>query len=319
MKLDMTTFGEAMLRISVRAGDKFINSTGADLHVGGAESNAAITLSRLGMKTGWVSRLTDNYLGRRIEADVSRHGVDTSEVVWTDKDRVGTCFMEFAVPPRAITALYDRANSAASRLKPEDINWDYLLNTRILHLSGITPALSKSCHRAVVEAVRNARARKVPISFDVNYRSKLWSPKAAAKAIGPLMPDCTLAIMNAEEAGTVLGVKGEPDNVAVEVYDRFHPQIVVITAGLKGSFAWDGKRLLHEPAYQNRGIIDRVGAGDAFAGGLLYGYLHDDLQLGMRFGIATSVMKMGLHGDTFWFTKEEVERVIRSRGGDIER
>jgi 2-dehydro-3-deoxygluconokinase len=319
MKFDMTTFGETMIRISVRAGKKFINSTEADIHIGGAESNAAITLARLGMKAAWISRLSDNYLGKRIEADVARHGVDTSEVIWTDKDRVGTYFMEFAVPPRAITALYDRAHSAASKLRPEDINWDYLLNTRVLHLSGITPALSKSCHRAAVEAVKQARARKVPISFDINYRSKLWSPKAAAKAIAPLIPDCTLAIMNVDEAAAVLGVKGEPDKVAVEVYDRYHPKVAVITAGLAGSFAWDGKTLLHEPAYPNREIIDRVGAGDAFAGGLIYGYLHNDLQLGLRFGIATSVMKLGMHGDTFWFTKEEVEQVIRSRGGDVER
>jgi 2-dehydro-3-deoxygluconokinase len=319
MKFDMTTFGETMIRISVRPGSKFINTAEADMHIGGAESNAAITLSRLGMKTAWVSRLTRNDLGRKIEGDISRHGVDTSGVVWTDEDRIGLYFMEFAVPPRAIAALYDRKNSAASKLTPEKIDWKFLLNTRMLHLTGITPALSPGCRRASIEAVKKAKAKKVPICFDVNYRAKLWGPKAAARTIAPLLPDCTLAMMNAEEAATVFGIKGEPEKVAVDVYERFRPKVAVITAGLKGAFAWDGKKLLHEPAYPNRGIIDRVGAGDAFAAGLIFGFLQGDLQMGLRYGIATSVMKLGLRGDVFWFTKEEVDEVIRTRGGDVNR
>jgi len=319
MKFDLTTFGETMIRISVRSGWKFINSAEADIHIGGTESNVAIALARLGMKAAWLSRLTDNYLGRRIEADVSRHGVDTSALIWTDKDRVGAYFMEFAVPPRQTTVLYDRKHSAASKLAPEDIDWKYLLDTRIIHLTGITPALSASCRRAVAEAVKKARARKIPISFDVNYRSKLWGPRAAEKALSPLLPDCTLAIMTLDDAATVFGIEGEPEKVAVDVHERFRPRVAVITAGMKGGFAYDGKLLLREPAYSKRGIIDRVGAGDAFAAGLIFGFLRDDLQLGLRYGIATSVMKMGMHGDVFWFTRDEVEQVIKTRGGDVRR
>ena len=319
MKFDMTTFGETMIRVSVRSGAKFINSPEADINVGGAESNAAVALARLGMKTAWTSILTDNHLGRRIEGDISAHGVDTSAVVWTSKDRVGTYFVEFAAPPRAATVLYDRKGSAASKLGPADIDWKYLLNTRILHLTGITPALSASCKRAVTEAVEKARARKIPVAFDVNYRAKLWSPKVAAKTLAPLLPKCALVVLSITEAARIFGLEGEPEELAKAVYERFRPGAVIITTGLKGAFAWDGKTLFHEPAYKIREVVDRVGAGDAFAAGLIFGYLQGDLQLGLRYGVATSAMKLGMRGDLFWATKDEVDHVIQTRGGDVER
>jgi len=319
MKFDMTTFGETMIRISVRPGQTFANSTEADIHVGGAESNAAVTLSRLGMKTAWISRLTDNWLGRRIEADISRHGVNTSGIIWTNADRVGTYFIEFATPPRATTALYDRRRSAASKLKPEDLDWDFLLNARILHLTGITPALSPSCRRAVVEAIKRAKAKGIPISFDVNYRSKLWKPGAAAKVIAPLLRDCTIAIMTREDAATLFKIEGDPEKTVAEIRKQLGPEIAVLTMGGEGGVVWNGKTLLRERGYPLREVIDRVGAGDAFSAGLIFGYLKKDLMLGLKYGIATSAMKLGMRGDLFWSDRAEVDQVIRSRGGDVQR
>jgi 2-dehydro-3-deoxygluconokinase len=153
----------------------------------------------------------------------------------------------------------------------------------------------------------------------VNYRSKLWKPRAAAKTIGPLLKDCTLAIMTRDDAATVFNLRGEPEQVVREIRRRFGPEIAVLTMGGEGGLVWDGATLLFEPGYPLRGVIDRLGAGDAFSAGMIYGYLKNDLMLGLRFGIATSAMKLGMRGDYFWSSLAEVEEVIRSKGGDVRR
>jgi len=319
MKFDLTTFGETMIRISVRPGQSLENATRVDLHTGGTESNTAVALARLGMKTAWVSRLTDNALGRRVVADIARYGVDTSGIIWTNQDRIGTYYLEFATPPRSSAVLYDRKFSAVSKLKSGELDWKFLLNTGILHLTGITPALSPSCRQVVAEAKKRAFQKKIPVSFDLNYRAKLWSPEKAAKALAPLVMDCTILTMTKEDAETVFRIKGEPDAVVREIKRRFNPEIATLTLGGKGGMTWDGRKLLFEPGYPIQETVDRLGAGDAFTAGLIFGYLQDDLELGLRFGIAASAMKLGMRGDYFWASKAEVEQVIKSRGGDVRR
>jgi 2-dehydro-3-deoxygluconokinase len=319
MKFDLTTFGETMIRISVRPGQTLETANRADLYSGGTESNTAVALARLGMNTAWVSRLTDNALGRRIEADVRMHGVDTSGVIWTEKDRAGTYYVEFMTPPRAVAVTYDRKNSAVSRLKPEELDWKHLLNTRVLHLTGITPALSPVCREAVALAVRKARAKKIPVSFDVNYRARLWSPKAAAKTLEPLIKSSAIAVMTKDDATTVFNLKGDPEKVVRDIRKRLNVKIAVLTVGGEGAIAWDGKKLIHEPGYPAPEMIDRLGAGDAFTAGLIYGFLKKDLGLGLKYGMAMSAMKMGMRGDYFWAGRDEVEQVIKSRGGDVRR
>ena len=308
-----------MIRISVRHGQSLANVTEVDLHTGGSEANTAVALARLGMKTAWVSRLTDNALGRRIGSDIARHGVDTRAVIWTPKDRVGTYYVEYATAPRSSSVLYDRRNSAISRLKPEELNWEFLLNTRILHLTGITPALSPTCMQAVAEAVKKAHARKVPVSFDVNYRAGLWSTGAAAKTLTPLLQNSALLIMTQDDAGGVFKLKGEPKQIVREIRKQFQAQVAVLTMGNKGALAWDGDNLWHEPGLPVQEVIDRLGAGDAFTAGLICGFLQKDLPLGLKFGVAMSAMKMGMRGDYFWASRAEVEQVIKSRGGDVRR
>ena len=315
----MTTVGEPMVRISVRAGQSLENATRVDLHTGGTESNTAVALARLGMKTAWVSRLTDNPLGRRIEADIRRHGVDTSGIIWTPDDRAGTYYLEFVTPPRSSAVLYDRKGSALSKLKAAELDWAYLLNTRVLHLTGITPALSPSCKQAVTEARKRAFKKGTPVSFDLNYRAKLWKPEAAARALTPLIQDCSILTLTREDAETVFKIKGEPEAVVRELKHRFNPEIAVLTLGGKGAMAWDGKKLLFELGYPITETVDRLGAGDAFTAGLIFGWLKDDLELGLKFGIATSAMKLGMRGDYWWSNRTEVEQVIKSRGGDVRR
>jgi 2-dehydro-3-deoxygluconokinase len=319
MKFDLTTFGETMVRISVRAGESLENATRVDLHTGGTESNTAGALARLGMKTAWVSRLSDNPLGRRIEADIRRHGVDTTGIIWTQNDRAGTYYLEFATPPRSSAVTYDRKGSALSKLKAAELDWEYLLNTRVLHLTGITPALSQTCKSAVAEAKKRAFKKRVPVSFDLNYRAKLWTPEAAARALTPLIQDCSLLTMTKEDAETVFKIAGEPESVARELKRRFNPELAALTLGGKGGMTWDGKKLLFEPGYPITETVDRLGAGDAFTAGLIFGWLQDDLELGLKFGVAASAMKLGMRGDCWWSSRAEVEQVIKSRGGDVRR
>jgi 2-dehydro-3-deoxygluconokinase len=319
MKHDLTTFGETMVRISTRPGRSLAAADRVQLYTGGTESNTAAALARLGLKAAWVSRLPDNPLGRRIAADLSRHGVDVSGVVWAKNERAGIYFVEFAAPPRSTTVTYDRKNSAVSRLKPRELDWKFLLNTRILHLTGITPALSATCARAVAEAVKKARAKKVPVSFDVNYRARLWSPATAAKSLEPIMRGVTLLVMTKEDARTVFQLSGEPDEIVRAMRKRFDPKIAVLTMGGDGALAFDGKKIIKEPGFPNVAPIDRLGAGDAFTAGLIFGFLRHNLALGLKYGIAMSAMKMGMSGDYFWSGRDEVEEVVRNRGGDVRR
>jgi 2-dehydro-3-deoxygluconokinase len=319
MKYDLATFGETMVRISVRAGENLDNTTSADLFTGGTESNTAVALARLGMKTAWISRLTDNPLGLRIASDIARHGVNTEKIVWTSEDRAGVYFVEFAAPPRASNVIYDRRNSAISKLKPEEIDWKFLLDTRLLHLTGITPALSPSCAKAVSEAVAKARAKKVPVSFDVNYRAKLWSPAAAAKTLAPLISNSTLLTMTLDDAATVFKFNGEPECIVREIRKTFRARAAVLTMGNKGTLAWDGETLFQEPGYRLSEAVDRLGAGDAFTAGIIYGFLKNDLSLGLKYGIAMSAMKIGMRGDYFWASRSEVEQAIAGRGSDVKR
>lgn len=319
MKFDMITLGETMVRLSVRSGQNLNNTNELDIHTGGTESNTAVALARMGMKAAWVSRLTDNALGRRMEFDIKRHGVDTSGIIWTDKDRVGAYYVEFATPPRPSAVLYDRRFSAVSKLKPSDMDWKFLLNTRLLHLTGITPALSPSCRLVVAEAKKRAQAQKIPVSFDVNYRAKLWNPEAAAKTLAPLLRESTIVVMTNDDALTVFKLKGEPEHVVRKIRMMFHCKVAVLTLGGKGALVWDGSKLLQEPGYPLTEVVDRLGAGDAFTAGIIYGYLNRDLQLGLKYGIAMSAMKIGMRGDYFWADKAEVDQVLKSKETNISR
>ncbi|MCM8814715.1 MAG: sugar kinase, partial [Candidatus Omnitrophica bacterium] len=192
--IDVITIGETMIRFSTIDHKTLEQSEVLNFSVAGSESNVAISLSRLGMKTAWISKLIDNFLGRKIAQNIQSHGVDTSKVVWTDKGRVGIYFIEYGLPPRSIKVIYDRKNSAINWLKPEEIDWNYFNDTRMVHLSGITPALSKNCERLIRIAISEAKKRKRTISFDLNYRASLWDVRKAKSFFQEALPDIDILI-----------------------------------------------------------------------------------------------------------------------------
>src|SRR6478672_43751 len=188
MAFEIITFGEAMIRLSPPNFKRLEQTDSLDLRVGGAELNTAVGLAHLGHRSAWVSRLTDNPLGRLIGNHAREAGVSTEHVVWTNDDRVGVYFLEFGAAPRASSVVYDRKGAAIAQIKPGMVDWARVFTgTKWFHVTGITPALSSGAAEATREALQAARAAKATTSIDLNYRNKLWSPTEAGKWMSEFM------------------------------------------------------------------------------------------------------------------------------------
>jgi 2-dehydro-3-deoxygluconokinase len=311
-QFDVTSLGSTMLRLSVFPGERLETAPAFQAKAGGTESNVMIALSRMGRRTAWVSRLTDNALGRRIAGEIGYHGVDTSRVVWTDQDRNEVYYVEAGARPRPTQVIYDRKHSAVSNIRFEDLDIGFLLNTQVLHLTGIFPALSKQCADVITRLIEAARRADVTVSFDVNYRAKLWSADEAARTVAPMMELSDIVIVTSEDAEHLFGITGTPEDVVRAVHGRFHSEVSVVTIGGEGGIACDGDRLYSSAGYPVD-IQERVGAGDCFAAGVLCGYLKGSLQTGMNYAAAMAAIKLGIHGDYFVSDEAEVLRIINSR------
>ncbi len=305
---DVVTIGETMLRLSAPPGVPLENASQLLVHVGGAESNVAMALSRLGTSAGWISRLTDTPLGRRIFNEVRAQGVDVSRVLWSRGDRVGTYFVEIGQPPRLNRVIYDRVGSAMAAIDPEEVDWAYVREAKVVHLSGITPSLSPSCRELVARAIREGRAAKAMVSFDVNHRARLWTAAQAVAALAPLLPQVTILICTADDARLLFGTEGSARIVAKALQDRFGCEVAVVTDGVHFAAA-AGARTYEREGYRVDSA-DRIGAGDAFAAGFLHGYLAHDVARGLDYGAALAALKHTYYGDMAWVSAEDVERLL---------
>src|SRR5262249_34519413 len=201
MPYDVLTFGEAMIRLSPPSFRRLEQATSLDVMVGGAELNTAVGLARLGHGVAWVSRLTNNPLGRLIANRAREAGVSTEHIVWTDDDRVGVYFLEFGAAPRASSVLYDRKGAAIAGVVPGLIAWARLLaGVRWFHVRGATPALGPGAAAVTGEALAAARAAGVRTSIDLNYRAKLWNPAEAGRWMAEFMQHCDVLITTEEDA-----------------------------------------------------------------------------------------------------------------------
>lgn len=319
---DVTAFGEVMLRLSVSAGVRLESAAQLDAIAGGAEANVIAALARLGRRCGYITALPDNATGRRALASARAAGADLSRIVWRESGRVGLYFVEFAVPPRDTLVIYDRRDSCAAQLAPGDIDWDYVLDTRLLHITGITPALSDGCRALTAEAISRAHARPVAISFDVNYRARLWTPEAAREALSPLMQGVDLLLCKADDARRVFALEGEPEALVEALARQTGARRVVMTHGEAGALAWDSaKRHLHRAAALPVTILDRLGAGDAFAAGVIHGWLEDtdDVPRSLRYGAALAALKLSQLGDSVITTRAELDALVEKPGGGLAR
>src|SRR5439155_13563408 len=209
MPHDVVTFGEAMIRLSPPGFRRLEQTRSLDVQVGGAELNTAVALARLGRQTAWVSRLTDNPLGRLIANQAREAGVSTEHVVWTADDRVGLYFLEFGAAPRASSVLYDRKGAAIANLPPGAVAWSRVFaGAKWFHVTGITPGLSAAAAEVTREALQTARSAGVQTSMDLNYRAKLWTTEQAGKVMADLMPLTNVLITTEEDIEKVFGIKG---------------------------------------------------------------------------------------------------------------
>lgn len=317
-RFDITTIGETMLRLSIAAGHRFENMDALDVGTAGAEGNVIIALSHLERRCAWLSGLPNNALGRLAANHLRKAGVNLDAVVWRDEGRMGAYFVEFSAPPRPIQVIYDRADSVAANLTPADIDWEFLLDTRLLHLTGITPALSDSCTQVAKEAVRRAKAAGVPISFDVNYRGKLWSPDEARAMITPLVQEIDLFFCAAGDARIVFGCEGEAEENLQRLVELSNAKAVVMSIGEQGVIAWDGAQVHHVPSMPVQ-VVDRIGAGDGLAAGVIHGWLKDDLPLGLRYGVGMAALALTEHGDTVTTSAAELESLVGDAGNGVWR
>jgi 2-dehydro-3-deoxygluconokinase len=317
-RYDVTAIGEVMLRYSVPVGERLERAQSLALHPGGAEANMLGALAALGRRCAWVSGLPKNPLGQLIENHLLLSRVYTGHIVWFDEGRVGTYYLEFATPPRATQVYYDRADSCAARLRPEQIDWNLVLDTRLIHLTGITPALSPSCLAVTQEAIRRAKEAGVAVSFDINYRAKLWSEATAAEVLTSLIQGVDILSCGQGDAARIFKATGSPEEIIRKLAEISGAKTVVTSLADEGVMAWDGNEFYHAPARPVQ-IVDRLGAGDALAAGVIHGWLDGDLAKGLEYGTALAAICLSLHGDVVVTTPEEVAAVMQSSSGGLNR
>jgi 2-dehydro-3-deoxygluconokinase len=250
--------------------------------------------------------------------------VDVSAVRRVPGERMGTYFIEYAAPPRSIQVIYDRANSAAAHMTVDDVDWDYLLDTRVLHLTGITAALSESCYEIVSHAIRRARAAGVVVSFDVNYRAKLWDSATAGARLRPLIADADVLLCKSADAALLFGCRGAGRELMSGLGSLTRAQAIFGTFGEQGAALLTRDEFFFEPALPVQ-IVDRIGSGDAFAAGVLDGLLDGDtgsmqgLREGLRRGVALAAIALSQYGDRVLTSRAELNTVMAQELRDVAR
>ena len=327
-----------MLRLSTPGYLRFGQARSFDATFGGGEANVAVSLANYGLDAAFVTRLPDNDIARACLKDLRAYGVDTSGIVFGG-DRLGLYFLETGAVARPSKVVYDRAGSSIAAIQPGMIDWDKVLRgADWFHWTGITPALSQGAADVCLEAIRAARRLGLTVSCDLNYRKKLWQyGKAAGEVMPALVEGCDVILGNEEDAEKVFGIKpegfevtatggaidqGRFRSVGEQLMARF-PRAKKVIITLRGSInanhntwggvLWDGSRLYESPRYDITHIVDRVGGGDSFMGGLIYGLLTwpEDDQRALNFAVAASCLKHTVFGDYNQVTVAEVEALMK--------
>jgi 2-dehydro-3-deoxygluconokinase len=349
-QLDVLTFGECMIRLSPPGHQRIELTPYFEAWVGGGEYNVSYALSRLGMRTSWVSRLVENPLGALIRNHARASGMDISHVVWVPydgvgkADRIGLNFTEVGIGVRGSVTMYDRGHSAAAHIKPGEVDWKSIFGrgVRWFHTGGICTALSDSAAAVVKESMEAAHAAGTIVSYDLNFRSKLWSSEKAIAVTKEIVPFIDVLIGNEEDFQKVLGFKVEGvdeslKKLPVEGYKRMvervvekYPHIKAVGTTLREVVSglvnnWSAILYLDGTFYQSKRyegleIEDRVGGGDGFCSGAIYAMLHGMTpQETVDMGAAHGALLQSTRGDTSMVTLEELNHVMKGGSARIKR
>jgi len=350
-EFDLLSLGECMIRLSPPGHQRIELTPLFEAYAGGGEYNVAYALARYGLRTGWISRLVDNPLGHFIRNHARGSGMDLSEVIWVPydgagrADRIGLNFTEVGIGVRPGVSLYDRGHTAVSHMKPGEVDWMRIFTkrrARWYHTGGILTALSDSCAGVALESMKSAHDAGTIVSYDLNFRSKLWPGTKAVEVTKRLVPFIDVLIGNEEDFQKVLGfeVEGTDEhlkNLPVEGYKkmvekvvRTYPHIRIVGTTLREvvsglvnnwqAIAYCDGRFYESRKYGNLEIEDRVGGGDGFCSGLIYGLLHGMTpQECVEMGAAHGALLQSTRGDTSMVTMEEVRHVMAGGSARIKR
>jgi 2-dehydro-3-deoxygluconokinase len=312
---DLVTLGEVLLRLAVPSPARFETARALDVQIGGAEANVAAACARLGLRTAWISAVPENAWGERVRRELSGHGVDCTYVHTLPGTRLGLYFIEYGVAPRPAHVLYDRRDSAFSRLTPDAIDWRPVRGARLVHITGITPALGADARKLTERLFQEASA----VAFDFNYRAALWSPIEARAFVESVMPEARYIFLGRSEAQTVLGLNDPPEDV-LNVLARRAPQATIaLLQGSEGSMVLDKGRIWRPSIRHSVQIIDPIGAGDAYAAGYLWASLTGrGPQEAINIATTVATFKCSTWGDIALITAREVEDALAG-GPDIRR
>ena len=337
----IVTLGEIMLRLSTSGFERFVQADSFNVVYGGGEANVAVSLANYGYDAYFVSKLPKNEIGQAAINSLRRFGVNTDYIA-RGGERVGIYYLESGASMRPSKVLYDRAHSAISEADIKDFDFDEIFkDADWFHFSGITPALSESATLLTEEALKAAKRHNVSVSVDLNYRRKLWSPEKAKEVMTRLMQYVDVCIGNEEDAHLTLGFKpGETDVTSGELelagYKDIFKQMInkfgfrYVISSLRESYsasengwsacAYDGNEFYHSRKYDIK-IVDRVGGGDSFASGAIYGLLKGkNFKDALEFGVAASALKHTIPGDFNMVTVEEVETLLKGdASGRVQR
>jgi 2-dehydro-3-deoxygluconokinase len=321
-RYDLLTLGETLLRLSPPGLQRIEQARLLEVGVGGSELNVGSLLARLGRHVAWVSRLPTGPLGRIVDGEARRHGVDTRWVRWIENARLGLMFYEPGPEPRTSRVIYDRKHSAASELGFEDAPWDALVQASAwLHLSGITPALGPSCRALVLHLAALAAVAGKPVSYDLNYRSTLTTPIEARAVFEAAAPHLHLLVLAERDAQHVLGFREAGEDLAAAIAAQYGVPLVALTRppeALPGALLLAEGTFRHAPHYPVE-VTDRIGAGDSFVAGLIHGLLDRDLDLAIRLAAFSAAIGLATPGDINYLGPEDIARFHAGTIGGLER
>jgi 2-dehydro-3-deoxygluconokinase len=312
---DLVTLGELLLRLAVPSPARFETARQLDVQIGGAEANVAAACARLGLRSAWISALPDNPWGERVRRELAVHGVDCSHVRMLPGTRMGLYFLEYGVPPRPIHVLYDRRDSAFSRLTPDAVDWEPVRRARIAHVTGITPALGDNGCRLVERLLAEAAT----VSFDLNYRAALWSAAEARAYAETVLPNARYVFLGEAEAHTIFDLAG-PAERTLERLARLAPKATIaLLQGQEGSTVLDAGRLWRPGRRFTVQVVDPIGAGDAYVAGFLWATLRGcALQDVVDTAAATAALKCSTWGDIALISARDVADALAG-GPDVRR
>lgn len=303
---DLTTFGEAQIRLTVPRGDRLATCNELRLSPAGSEANVAGLLAQLQRRTAFASVVPKSDLGLRFMQEYRAVGIDLSHVVRVDEGRMALYFMEPGEYPLPAKVTYDRLHTHFRDITPDTFDWDALLNTRLLFVTGITAALTDNTAKTVTFAVEEAARRGVKVALDVNYRGLLWSPDRARTVLEPLLDKVSILFCSRADAVKVFGAQGDGPTVNSWLRDTYQLDHVVSTDQIAGVY-YSGVEGQGVFEVQPVPVVDRPGAGDAFVGGTLHGYLDSNVLCGIDYGLRTSKLALTHHGDLTHVTPAELE------------